>query len=84
MLSSLFVKNFALIEDLSSINFSSGFTVISSETESENSILIKSMELLTGARADLALIRTRLCSICTIIDSFETKSDKIAEFLNTF
>jgi DNA repair protein RecN (Recombination protein N) len=82
MLSSLSVKNFALIEDLS-IDFSSGFTVISGETGSGKSILIKSMELLTGARADLALIRTG-CSVCTISASFETKSDKIAEFLNNF
>ncbi|MDR2351071.1 MAG: DNA repair protein RecN [Endomicrobium sp.] len=82
MLSSLSVKNFALIEDLS-IDFSSGFTVISGETGSGKSILIKSMELLTGARADLALIRAG-CSVCTISASFETKSDKIAEFLNNF
>ncbi|MDR1103950.1 MAG: AAA family ATPase, partial [Endomicrobium sp.] len=82
MLSSLSVKNFALIEDLN-IDFSSGFTVISGETGSGKSILIKSMELLTGARADLALIRSG-CSICTISASFESKSDKIAEFLNNF
>ncbi|MDR2427671.1 MAG: AAA family ATPase, partial [Endomicrobium sp.] len=68
MLSSLSVKNFALIEDLS-IDFSSGFTVISGETGSGKSILIKSMELLTGARADLALIRAG-CSVCTISASF--------------
>jgi DNA repair protein RecN (Recombination protein N) len=82
MLSSLSVKNFALIEDLN-IDFSSGFTVISGETGSGKSILIKSVELLTGSRADLALIRTD-CSVCTISASFESKSDKIAEFLNNF
>ncbi|MDR1942672.1 MAG: DNA repair protein RecN [Endomicrobium sp.] len=82
MLSSLSVKNFALIEDLN-IDFSSGFAVITGETGSGKSILIKSMELLTGARADLALIRSG-CSVCTISASFESKSDKIAEFLNNF
>jgi DNA repair protein RecN (Recombination protein N) len=82
MLSSLSIKNFALIEDLS-IDFSSGFTVISGETGSGKSILIKSIELLTGARTDLAFIRAG-CSICTVSASFEAKSDKIAEFLNNF
>jgi DNA repair protein RecN (Recombination protein N) len=82
MLCWLSVKNFALIEDLN-IDFSDGFTVISGETGSGKSILIKSIELLTGARADLALIRAG-CSVCTISASFESKSDKIAEFLNNF
>jgi DNA repair protein RecN (Recombination protein N) len=41
------------------------------------------MELLTGSRGDLALIRAD-CSVCTISASFESKSDKIAEFLNNF
>jgi DNA repair protein RecN (Recombination protein N) len=82
MLCWLSVKNFALIEDLN-IDFSDGFTVITGETGSGKSILIKSIELLTGARADLALIRAG-CSICTISASFESKSDKIAEFLNNF
>jgi DNA repair protein RecN (Recombination protein N) len=82
MLYCLCVKNFALIEDLN-INFSDGFTAITGETGSGKSILIKSMELLTGARADLALIRTG-CSVCTISASFESKSDKIAQFLNNF
>ncbi|MDR1244795.1 MAG: DNA repair protein RecN, partial [Endomicrobium sp.] len=82
MLSSLSIKNFALIDDLS-IDFSSGFTVISGETGSGKSILIKSMELLTGVRADLALIRAG-CSVCTIGASFGTKSDKVSEFLNNF
>ncbi|MDR3307060.1 MAG: DNA repair protein RecN [Endomicrobium sp.] len=82
MLSSLSVKNFALIEDLN-IDFSSGFTAITGETGAGKSILIKSMELLTGARADLALIRAG-CSACAISASFESKSDKIADFLNNF
>ncbi|MDR2437117.1 MAG: DNA repair protein RecN [Endomicrobium sp.] len=82
MLCWLSVKNFALIEDLN-INFSNGFTIITGETGSGKSILIKSMELLTGARADLALIRAN-CSVCTISGSFESKSNKIAEFLSNF
>jgi DNA repair protein RecN (Recombination protein N) len=82
MLRWLSVKNFALIEDLN-IHFSDGFTAITGETGSGKSILIKSMELLTGRKADLALIRAG-CSVCTISASFESKSDKIVEFLNDF
>jgi DNA repair protein RecN (Recombination protein N) len=82
MLLSLSIKNYALIEDLN-IDFSDGFTVITGETGSGKSILIKSIELLTGARADLSAIRSG-CSICTITASFEYKSPKITNFLNNF
>ncbi|MDR2811663.1 MAG: hypothetical protein LBB06_00950 [Endomicrobium sp.] len=44
---------------------------------------MKSIELLTGARADLALIRAGV-SVCTISAFSKTKSDKISEFLNNF
>ncbi|MDR0956938.1 MAG: DNA repair protein RecN [Endomicrobium sp.] len=82
MLTALSIKNYALIEDLS-INFSNGFTVITGETGAGKSILLKSIELLTGARADLSTIRLG-CSVCTITASFEYKNPKIVEFLNTF
>lgn len=82
MLTTLSVKNYALIEDLS-VDFSDGFTVISGETGSGKSILIKSIELLTGARADISFIRSE-CSTCTITASFEYKNSKITDFLNNF
>jgi DNA repair protein RecN (Recombination protein N) len=82
MLTALSVKNYALIEDLS-IDFSSGFTVITGETGSGKSILIKSIELLTGARADLSSIRSG-CSICAITATFEYKNSQITDFLNSF
>jgi len=52
MLLTLSVKNYALIEDLT-VDFSKGLTIITGETDAGKSILIKSIELLTGARADL-------------------------------
>jgi DNA repair protein RecN len=79
MLLNLNIKNYALIEDLN-IDFSGGFTVISGETGSGKSILIKSMELLTGARADSSSIRSG-CSICTISASFEFINPEIKEYL---
>jgi DNA repair protein RecN (Recombination protein N) len=82
VLTSLSVKNYALIEDLN-INFSNGFTVITGETGSGKSILIKSMELITGKRADLSLIRSG-CKECIIIANFEYNNPKITEFLNRF
>ncbi|MCA6069786.1 MAG: DNA repair protein RecN [Endomicrobium sp.] len=82
MLTALSIKNYALIEDLS-VDFSDGFTVISGETGSGKSILIESIELLTGTRADISYIRSG-CSVCTITASFEYKNSKITDFLNNF
>jgi DNA repair protein RecN (Recombination protein N) len=82
MLLALSVKNYALIEDLS-IDFTGGFTVITGETGCGKSILIKSIELLTGARVDLSSIRSG-CSVCTVTASFEYKNSKVADFLNNF
>ncbi|MCL2799372.1 MAG: DNA repair protein RecN [Endomicrobia bacterium] len=80
MLLNLTIKNYALIEDLN-IEFSSGFTVISGETGAGKSILIKSIELLTGSRADSSAIRSG-CSICSIAASFEYKDKRITDFLD--
>jgi DNA repair protein RecN (Recombination protein N) len=82
MLLALSVKNYALIEDLT-VDFTGGFTVITGETGSGKSILIKSIELLTGARTDLSSIRSG-CSSCAVTASFEYKNSKVADFLNNF
>ncbi|GHT69701.1 DNA repair protein RecN [Endomicrobiia bacterium] len=83
MLTALSIKNYALIEDLN-VDFSDGFTVITGETGSGRSILIKSIELLTGARrADMSFIRSG-CSACTITASFKCANSKITKFLNSF
>ncbi|MDR1196423.1 MAG: DNA repair protein RecN [Endomicrobium sp.] len=81
MILSLSIKNYALIEDLN-IDFGAGFTVISGETGSGKSILVKSIELLTGARAELSSIRSGCC-VCTISASFEFNNPKIKEYLNS-
>jgi len=82
MLLSLSIKNYALIEDLT-LDFKNGFTAITGETGAGKSILVKSIELLTGARADVSSIRSG-CSVCTIAAVFEFKDEKIADFLNSF
>lgn len=81
MILSLSIKNYALIEDLN-IDFSSGFTVITGETGAGKSILVKSIELLTGSRADSSAIRSG-CSICTIAAAFEYANKEISAFLNS-
>ena len=57
MLVSLHIENIAVIKKLD-IDFSSGFTVFTGETGAGKSIIIDSISLLLGAKADKLLIRT--------------------------
>ena len=56
MLKSLNVKNFAIIEDLS-VDFKEGMTVLTGETGAGKSLIIDTILLLLGARADSDMIR---------------------------
>lgn len=55
MIRALRIRNFALIESLS-IEFNSGFTVITGETGSGKSILLNALNLILGERANYAVI----------------------------
>ncbi|MCP4693115.1 MAG: AAA family ATPase, partial [Desulfobacterales bacterium] len=57
MLTELFIRNFAIIDDLR-IRFSDGLTVLSGETGAGKSIILSAVNLLLGARATAGLIRT--------------------------
>ena len=57
MIQSLAVRNIALIDELN-IEFSRGLNVLSGETGAGKSILVDSMNLLLGERADRELIRS--------------------------
>lgn len=57
MLSSLYIENIAVIKKLE-LNFDKGFTVFTGETGAGKSIIIDSIRLLLGSRADRGLIRT--------------------------
>lgn len=56
MLINLSVKNFAIIEDID-ISFKEGLTVLTGETGAGKSLIIDSIDLLLGERANLEMIR---------------------------
>ncbi|MGM9972142.1 MAG: DNA repair protein RecN [Anaeroplasmataceae bacterium] len=56
MLKCISVKNFAIIEDLT-VDFLSGMTVLTGQTGAGKSLIIDSISLLIGARADALMIR---------------------------
>lgn len=58
MLSRLKIQNFALIDQVE-IEFNQGFTTITGETGAGKSIILKALELVLGARADLGLIKNQ-------------------------
>lgn len=58
MLTSLTIKNFALIESLN-IDFSDGFSIITGETGAGKSILLGALGLLQGKRADLSSLKDK-------------------------
>jgi len=55
MLSKIWIKNFALIQELN-FDFKKGYTVITGETGSGKSILLGAINLILGERADFSLI----------------------------
>lgn len=57
MLEELFIRNFAIIDDLQ-IRFSNGLTILSGETGAGKSIIIQAVNLLLGARASSRMIRS--------------------------
>ena len=73
MLKSLSVKDFAIIEDLT-VNFNSGMTVLTGETGAGKSLIIDTISLLLGARADSDMIRYGKTS-ATVIGIFDYKNE---------
>lgn len=56
MLTSLFVRNFAVVE-AAELTFGPGLTVVSGETGAGKSLLVDALMLLAGARADSGMVR---------------------------
>ncbi len=59
MITSLAIKNYALIEDIR-VDFNSGLTIITGETGAGKSILLGALGLVLGKRADLKVMKDNL------------------------
>ena len=75
MLKAVSISNIAVIKELS-VDFDKGFTVITGETGAGKSVLIDSISLVLGSRADKDMIRTGECraEVTAIFDSLGDKS----------
>ncbi len=78
MLQSLYVKNYALIEELQ-VDFSNGFTAITGETGAGKTILLGALSLVLGKRADLSVLRNSSLK-CIIEAGFDISKLQLQEF----
>ncbi len=69
MLTTLRIKNLALVEDLT-VEFRPGYNAITGETGAGKSIVIGALGLVLGERADRALLRSG-CESCTVEATFD-------------
>ena len=76
MLSKLSIQNFALIDQLN-LDLDKGFTVITGETGAGKSIILSSLGLAIGMRADFSLIRKGE-SEGVVIAEFEVNKEHVA------
>lgn len=80
MVTSLVIKNYALIDNLN-IDLEKGFSIITGETGAGKSIIIGAMSLILGQRADTSVINdnSRKCIVEAI---FDVKNYNIKKFFN--
>jgi DNA repair protein RecN (Recombination protein N) len=78
MLKSLYISNYALIEELN-IDFNSGFSVITGETGAGKSIIIGALSLVMGQRTDTKAIKQG-ADKCTVEVEFDISSYNLKEF----
>ncbi|WP_394759628.1 DNA repair protein RecN [Flavobacterium sp.] len=78
MLTSLSIKNFALIEQLE-MNFSNQFSIITGETGAGKSILLGALGLVLGKRADLTSLKDK-DQKCVIEAQFEINKYNLQDF----
>ena len=69
MLTSLHIKNYALIDELN-VTFNNGLTIITGETGAGKSILLGGLSLVLGKRADLSQVKSagEKCIIEAVFD----------------
>lgn len=78
MLTSLSIKNYALIDSLQ-VNFSEGLTIITGETGAGKSILLGGLSLVLGKRADLSVLQNH-DEKCVIEAEFSIKKYALQSF----
>ena len=78
MLTSLHIKNYALIERLG-VDFSSGFSVITGETGTGKSVLLGAISMLMGERSDAKLVREG-ADKCIVEGCFDISSLSLEKF----
>jgi DNA repair protein RecN (Recombination protein N) len=81
MLTSLSIKNFALIEQLE-MNFSDQFSIITGETGAGKSILLGALGLVLGKRADLTSLKDKEQK-CIIEAQFQISKYNLQDFFAT-
>jgi DNA repair protein RecN (Recombination protein N) len=82
MLTSLFVKNFAIIDDLS-VEFYEQMTALTGESGAGKSIILSALGLALGVRADKEMIQAD-CDSAQIIAEFTITDSKILTFLQNY
>ena len=80
MITSLSIKNYALIEKLS-IDFSKGFSIITGETGAGKSIILGALGLVLGKRADLTSLKNKE-EKCVIEAYFEISKYNLLPFFD--
>ena len=81
MLTSLSIKNFALIEKLS-MDFSDGFSIITGETGAGKSILLGALGLVLGKRAELTSLKNK-DEKCVIEANFNIANYQLESFFES-
>ena len=81
MLSTLRIKNIALVPDLT-LELAAGYNAITGETGAGKSVIIGALNLVLGERADRSLIRSgaESCSVEAVF-SLETLGSQVNRFL---
>lgn len=77
MLAELFIRNFAIIDELR-IDFTNGFNVLTGETGAGKSIILDAMALVLGERADAIMIRDG-CTEAYVEASFAIEPEKAGQ-----
>lgn len=81
MLTSLYIKNYALIDELN-VAFNNGLTIITGETGAGKSILLGGLSLVLGKRADLSQVKNP-AEKCIIEAVFDVANYDLKPLFNT-